>query len=217
MRLRMIEMRGDGPVVHSILKAPDRNPYRSIYLPQLRGEVPRPLAAFDPVSQTLVTSQRDETTAPAQALFMLNSPIVHGQSLFLASDLLSDKRITEAQRIRNAFERIVARDPNPAELTKVMLFLEHYSTKWQKAHHDKEASPQPTLATVSRPAQSRKPFDMTDGVFRADNLSQDDPDNTSKQFANEAPVLAVPFTAQQASWAAFVQSLYGSAEFQFVR
>jgi len=217
MRLRMIEMRDDGPVVHSILKAADRSPYRSIYLPQLRGEVPRPLAAFDPVSQTLVTGQRDETTVPTQALFMLNSPFVREQSLILASDLLRDQRITESQQIRNAFNRIVARDPTPAEIAKVKVFLDHYSTTWQKAPLDKEASTKPTLATVSSAAQTRKPFDMTDGVFRADNLSQDDPDDTSKQFADEAPVLVVPDSARQAAWAAFVQSLYGSAEFQFVR
>jgi len=217
MRLRMIEMRDDGPVVHSILKAADRSPYRSIYLPQLRGEVPRPLAAFDPVSQTLVTGQRDETTVPTQALFMLNSPFVREQSLFLASDLLRDTRITETQRIRRAFERIVARNPTPAEIDKVKLFLERYSTTWQSTHIDKEESSQPTPATVSGATQTRKPFDMTDGIFRADNLSQDDPDDTSKQFADEAPVLVVPGSAQQAAWVAFVQSLYGSAEFQFVR
>ena len=217
MRLRMIEMRDDGPVVHSILKAADRSSYRSIYLPQLRGEVPRPLAAFDPVSQTLVTGQRDETTVPTQALFMLNSPFVREQSLFLASELLRDKRITETQQIRSAFERIVARDPSPAEIAKVKLFLGRYSKTWQGAQPNNEASSKATLANVSGTAQGRKPSDMTDGVFRSDNLSQDDPDDTSKQFADETPVLVVPDSARQAAWAAFVQSLYGSAEFQFVR
>ena len=73
------------------------------------------------------------------------------------------------------------------------------------------------MANVSGTAQGLKPFDMTDGVFRSDNLSQDDPDDTSKQFADETPVLVIPDSARQAAWAAFVQSLYGSAEFQFVR
>ena len=41
MALRMIEIRDDGPVVHSILAAADRSRYRSVYLPQLRGETPR--------------------------------------------------------------------------------------------------------------------------------------------------------------------------------
>jgi hypothetical protein len=217
MRLRMIEMRDDGPVVHSILKAADRSPYRSIYLPQLRGEVPRPLAAFDPVSQTLVTGQREETTVPTQALFLLNSPFVREQSLDLASDLLSDRRATSSQRIRSAFERIVARDPNPTEIARVKQFLAQYAATWKMAHPDGNATTQATLVNLSRDPQSRKPSDLTDGIFRSDNLSQDDPDDTSKQFADETPVLVVPDSAQKAAWAAFVQSLFGSAEFQFVR
>jgi mono/diheme cytochrome c family protein len=217
MRLRMIEMRDDGPVVHSILKAADRSPYRSIYLPQLRGEVPRPLAAFDPVSQTLVTGQREETTVPTQALFLLNSPFVREQSLNLASDLLSDKRASDTQRIRSAFERIIARDPNAPEIEKVKRFLLQYATTWRKSHSDGKASTQATLVSLKHDAQDRKPFALTEGIFRSDNLSQDDPDDTSKQFADETPVMVVPDSAHQAAWAAFVQSLFGSAEFQFVR
>ena len=217
MRLRMIEMRDDGPVVHSILKAADRSPYRSIYLPQLRGEVPRPLAAFDPVSQTLVTGQREETTVPTQALFLLNSPFVRDQSLYLASDLLRDKRATDSQRIRAAFERIVARDPNPQEIARVKQFLAQYGAAWRGVHPENRASTQATLVSLSRDAQSRKPFDLTDGIFRSDNLVQDDPDDTSKQVADETPVQVIPDSAQKAAWAALVQSLFGSAEFQFVR
>jgi hypothetical protein len=217
MRLRMIEMRDDGPVVHSILKAADRSPYRSIYLPQLRGEVPRPLAAFDPVSQTLVTGQREETTVPTQALFLLNSPFVREQSLYLASDLLSDQRATDSQRIRAAFERVVARYPSAMEIAKVKHFLAQYATTWRRAHPDKSGLTQKTLVELSRNAPSRNPSDLTDGIFRSDNLSQDDPDDTSKQFADETPVLVVPDSTQKAAWAAFVQSLFGSAEFQFVR
>lgn len=217
MRLRMIEMRDDGPVVHSILKAADRSPYRSIYLPQLRGEVPRPLAAFDPVSQTLVTGQREETTVPTQALFLLNSPFVRDQSLYLASDLLRDKRATDSQRIRAAFERIVARDPNPQEIARVKQFLAQYGAAWRGVHPENRASTQATLVSLIRDAQSRKPFDLTDGIFRSDNLVQDDPDDTSKQVADETPVQVIPDSAQKAAWAALVQSLFGSAEFQFVR
>jgi hypothetical protein len=85
------------------------------------------------------------------------------------------------------------------------------------AHPDGNATTQATLVNLSRDPQSRKPSDLTDGICRSDNLSQDDPDDTSKQFADETPVLVVPDSAQKAAWAAFVQSLFGSAEFQFVR
>jgi len=102
MELRMIEIRDDGPVVQSILAAADRSRYRSIYLPLLRGETPRELAAFDPVAQTLVTGRREETTVPSQALFMLNSPFVGNQALVLADELLAEKHLSQMQRIRQS-------------------------------------------------------------------------------------------------------------------
>jgi len=218
MTLRMIEIRDDGPVVHSILKAADRSPYRSIYLPQLRGEVPRPLAAFDPVSQTLVTGQREETTVPTQALFLLNSPFVREQSLILANSLLTDGRTDDAKRIREAFERVLGRDPSKAEVERVKAFLARYSATWTKAHS--ESSAQARVAKVglnSSKTASPSPNDVTAGIIRSDSLGQDDPDDTSKQFADETPPLVVPDSAQKAAWGAFVQSLYGSAEFQFAR
>ena len=220
MALRMIEMRDDGPAVHSILEAADRSPYRSVYLPQLRGEVPRPLAAFDPVSQTLVTGQREETTVPTQALFMLNSPFVREQSLDLANSLLVVRHANDAQRIRQVYERTLARDPEPREIARVKVFLAKYSASWLKSHPEASSANHPHVAKASKQADNEannNSSDITAGVVRSDNLGQDDPDDTSKQFADETPLLVFPDTAKKAAWAAFVQSLYGSAEFQFVR
>jgi hypothetical protein len=216
MALRVIEMRDDGPVVHSILKAADRSPYRSIYLPQLRGETPRALAAFDPVTQTLVSGQREETTVPTQALFLLNSPFVREQSLLLAQGLLSNKRANDTERIRVAFERVLGREPTKHEAERVKSFLAKYTATWAKGHPPKAQLVAASLA-IGGAAAPESPADVTAGIVRSDSLGQDDPDDTSKQFADETPPLVVPDTAPQAAWAAFVQSLYGSAEFQFAR
>jgi len=216
MALRVIEMRDDGPVVHSVLKAADRSPYRSIYLPQLRGEVPRPLAAFDPVTQTLVSGQREETTVPTQALFLLNSPFVREQSLLLSNDLLSDRHASDSDRIRTTFLRVLGREPGKPEIERVKSFIPHYAATWDKAHPAKAQLIAASL-TAGKGKPQETPADVTDGIVRSDSLGQDDPDDTSKQFADETPPVVVPDTAQQAAWAAFVQSLYGSAEFQFAR
>ena len=64
---------------------------RSVYLPLLRGITPRPLEAFDPVDQTLVTGRAQVTTVPGQALYLLNSSFVRRQSLALAERLLDQK------------------------------------------------------------------------------------------------------------------------------
>ena len=71
--LKMVEIRDNGPEARAILEKADASTERSVYLPLLRGITPRPLEAFDPVDQTLVTGQRQVTTVPGQALYLLNS------------------------------------------------------------------------------------------------------------------------------------------------
>ena len=125
MALRMIEIRDDGPVVRSILEAADRSRYRSVYLPLLRGETPRPLAAFDPVAQTLVTGQREATTVPPQALFMLNSPFVRRQSLVLAESLLTNSIAMTPIGSAKPMNGCSGRDPRAAGDSKIRTFLTH--------------------------------------------------------------------------------------------
>ncbi|MGA2889195.1 MAG: DUF1553 domain-containing protein [Terracidiphilus sp.] len=149
MNLRMIEVFDDGPVVKSILNAADALRYRSIYLPQLRGEVPRPLATFDPVTQTFVTGQRNEATVPTQALFMLNSPFVREQSLKFADTLIATKYSTSEDRIRYAYERVLSRDPRPQEILRAKAFLSRYSAIWLKTQPGSPVADKPRVARAS--------------------------------------------------------------------
>ena len=64
----------------------------------------------------------------------------------------------------------------------------------------------PTAATESSTGPAA-------GVVRTDALDQDDPEEAPRQA--EAPALHQ--TPQQAAWAALVQALYASADFQFLR
>jgi len=209
MALRMIEIRDDGPVVKSILAAADRSRYRSIYLPLLRGETPRELAAFDPVAQTLVTGRREETTVPSQALFMLNSPFVGNQALHLAQDLLRQKQLTEAQRIRQSYERVAGRNATPQEVARIKTFLAHYQAQWAALH---PVPPRPVDVAATLPSS-----DITAGIVRSDSLNQDDEVEDAKAENSGGYPRLEPGSAAEAAWAAFIQSLYGSAEFQFIR
>jgi hypothetical protein len=209
MALRMIEIRDDGPVVQSILAAADRSRYRSIYLPSLRGEVPRELAAFDPVAQALVTGQREETTVPSQALFMLNSTFVANQSLYLAESLLQQKLRNDVDLIRAAYERVLGRDPSAPETARIKTFLAKYQASWTASH------PVPAITASSKTVGSNA--DITAGIVRSDSLTQDDEVDDPKRDKAEGCERLLPNSALQAAWAALIQSLYGSAEFQFVR
>jgi hypothetical protein len=210
MALRMIEIRDDGPVVSSVLAAADRSHYRSIYLPLLRDEIPRPLAAFDPVSQTLVTGQREQTTVPSQALFMLNSPFVREQSLVLAHSLLNDAGRTDAGRIWDAYVRVVGHGPTPQETAKVKVFLNQYADGWSS-----EGGPVPAIHSDTKQVDRALPS-LTFGIVREDGLMQDDTVDSGSHDP-ENPAGLQPHDARLAAWAAFVQALYGSAAFQFVR
>jgi hypothetical protein len=58
---------------------------------------------------------------------------------------------------------------------------------------------------------------MTEGVIRFDGLTQDQ-EIFDVAPPTEDPALKIaPASAKHAAWGAFVQALYGSAEFQFVR
>lgn len=211
MALRMIEIRDDGPAVTSILASADRSQFRSVYLPLLRGETPRAIAAFDPVVQTLVTGQRDATTVPTQSLFMLNSPFVRRQALILAGSLLTAEYSSDDARIREVYQRVLGRDPKPQEAAKVKTFVAQYSATWRQAHPDAPAS------GVAHAAQAAYAGDITAGVVRSDGLTQDDEILDVAPPQEDPSLNIVPGSAAQAAWGAVVQALYGSAEFQFVR
>ncbi|RYD62305.1 MAG: DUF1553 domain-containing protein, partial [Verrucomicrobiaceae bacterium] len=101
--LRMAEIRDNGAEARKLHEAADRSVFRSLYLPLLRGLTPKTLEAFDPVQQTLVTGQRDATTVPTQALYLLNSAFVRQQSLALAERLLTNAERPEAELVQEAY------------------------------------------------------------------------------------------------------------------
>jgi len=118
---------GDGAVGRSIqperLHALSRK--RSVYLPIVRGEVPEMLRVFDFPEPSNIAGQREETTVPAQALFMLNSPFAVEQSHRMAQRLLSEAP-SDTQRIVRAFQLALSRPPTPAESQMVLGFLKDF-------------------------------------------------------------------------------------------
>ena len=190
--LKMIELRDNGPLAGAIREAANRSEVRSIYLPLLRGITPDALAAFDPVAQTLVTGQRETTTVPTQALFLLNSAFARKQSLALAETLLAKTQATDLERIRQAHVLVLGRSPAPPEIERARSFLRHYQTSFQ---------PQPRPEPVHQTEASADP-------------DADDMDRT--EYVPAEPSVQ-PEDSRTAAWMAMVQALFASAEFRFVR
>jgi hypothetical protein len=199
-KLRMVEMRDNGPEAAAIHGAADRSTHRSVYLPWLRGLTPRTLEVFDPVDQTLVTGRRDATTVPSQALYLLNSPFVRRQSLALAEKLLAQEADSDSARIGKAYRLALGRSPTARETGRAKTFLADYEAEYRR----QGAS---AAARIARPAAKPK-------AAKPQPENPDDPDTTGEPVVEEE---VRPKDARSASWLALAQALYGSAEFRFVK
>jgi hypothetical protein len=105
-------------------KAPHVNANRrAIYLPINRASLYEMFSTFDYVETANHIEQRPTTTVPHQALFLLNSPMVHDQATAIARRLIAEFETADA-RLRGLFRLLYARQPTEAELTRSVHFLE---------------------------------------------------------------------------------------------
>ncbi|MBI3822617.1 MAG: PSD1 domain-containing protein [Planctomycetes bacterium] len=98
------------------------NPYRSIYLPIIRNNLPESLAVFDVADPSLIVGQREVTTVPAQALYLMNSPIVLDLSRAFAGRLTS-RNIEDSDRVDLAFRIAYSRLPSAREREQVLAYV----------------------------------------------------------------------------------------------
>ncbi|QVL30860.1 DUF1553 domain-containing protein [Telmatocola sphagniphila] len=99
--------------------------HRSIYLPIIRDNLPEPLALFDAADASIVVGERANTTVPAQALFLMNSPFMIRQSEALGDRLLAAST-TDSDRIRQAYLMLFNRLPNEKEMASAEEFIQQY-------------------------------------------------------------------------------------------
>lgn len=203
-KLRMVEMRDNGPEAAGIHTASDTGLQRSIYLPLLRGVTPKSLEAFDPAEQTLVSGQRTNTTVPTQALYLMNSAFARQQSLALAERLLEGKGTSEKDRLRDAYLLTLGREPTPQEIGRATQFVAEYAASYIPPVNV------PKMETV----EAKPVLAATDANAVITPVNSDDVDRTD---ATVTEVVVQPKTAEAAAWMSLAQALYASAEFRFIR
>ncbi len=101
--------------------------HRSVYLPILRELVPPVLDLFDFAEPTLVTGNRDVTTVPTQALFLMNNPFVLDQSRRLAGRVLAAPRLDDAGRVDMLYRLVLCRPPTRAETARALQYTASYA------------------------------------------------------------------------------------------
>jgi hypothetical protein len=199
-KLRMVEMRDNGPEAKSLHEQANASLVRSLFLPQLRGVTPANLAAFDPVEQTLVAGSRETTTVPGQALYLLNAPFVQRQAHALAKRLLEGSR-GDRERLEEAYSRVLGRVPSDAELTRAEAFLADYSANYRES---------PVLAATLA-------SNDTTANESTNKLPPENPDEADQSSLAIRDELTRPADGRTAAWLAFTQALFASAEFRYVR
>lgn len=109
------------------------SPKRSVYLPVVRNAVPEPLRVFDFAEPSILVGDRQVTTVPTQALFMMNSKFVLSHSRELARKLLPPGETQPGEmtlsQIEAAYKSIVSRQPTESEIQRARSFIESATEK----------------------------------------------------------------------------------------
>jgi len=123
------------------MAAPPDSDRRSIYLPIQRGNLNDLFQVFDFPDPNALAGKRYVTTAPTQALYLMNSPLVIEKAKSWAEKLLSQTDKSDAELARNVYLTAYARPCSRAEEQKALKFLADYSN---------------VLAQIEPDAKSRK-------------------------------------------------------------
>jgi hypothetical protein len=89
---------------------------RSVYTYLKRTVAAPTMVTFDATSREACTVQRSRTNTPLQALALMNDVTFMEAARVTAQRLLSEPGVSMDDRITQAFRRMTARDPEPAEL-----------------------------------------------------------------------------------------------------
>src|SRR5438046_1575342 len=95
---------------------------RSLYLPVIRNDTPDLFQVFDFADPHVITGKRHTTTAPTQALFMMNSPFMLEQSRQWAERLIAATPGNDAQRVVCAYTQAFGRPATTEEAERALRF-----------------------------------------------------------------------------------------------
>jgi hypothetical protein len=99
-------------------------PLRSVYIPVFREEGMNDLLeVFDFANPNFTVGQRNVSTLPTQALFLMNSPFVMEQARIAAKALLASGKFSEKEYLHRAYLKTLGRSPSAQETKLTLEFL----------------------------------------------------------------------------------------------
>ncbi len=108
------------------------NARRSVYLPVIRSGMFEVLQTLDFPDPAMSSGERQTSTAAPQALLMMNSDLVHEQTLTIANQL-SNVSNNDGVRINAAYQRILKRPPTTEETSAAATFLSSARTNSRRS------------------------------------------------------------------------------------
>lgn len=215
-KLKVIELRNNGAEARQIEAQGRDSRARSVYLPLVRGLVPTSLYVFDFAEQGLVVGHRDETTVPPQALYMLNDFFVREVSQNLAVNVLKENSTTP-ERIQSAYRAVLGRNPDEVEAARVEQYIAEVTATTNELQQiadrlEQVKEPEKQIAAVT-------PAKVAQGTGTGGGAAQEviDPDQIVQGDAPIEEKELEKVSAETAAWASFIQALYGSAEFRYLK
>jgi hypothetical protein len=112
-------------------------PRRAVYMPVVRSSMYEMFQAFDLPDPSTPNGDRNSTVIAPQALFMMNSTLVLKATRAMAANLLAETGIDDAARVREAYERALARPPAATDVDRALTFI----SQVEKAMEDREKDP----------------------------------------------------------------------------
>ena len=96
---------------------------RSVYISIRRNFLSPMMLAFDVPQPSATVGRRTVSNVPAQALILMNDPLVIQQARGWATRMLAEKDLTPEQRVTKLYEAAYARQPTAAEIADALAFL----------------------------------------------------------------------------------------------
>ncbi|MCB1229415.1 MAG: PSD1 domain-containing protein [Verrucomicrobiae bacterium] len=132
--------------------------HRSIYLPVVRDLVPESLALFDFADPSLMTGERETTTVPSQALYLMNSEFIIANADAMARRLAEDLKLRGPKLGATAFYLAYARPPTAEEARKTAAYLDRFLATARKDGMDEEKAKLLGLTTFCQSLLSSAEF-----------------------------------------------------------
>lgn len=198
---------------------------RSLYLPIVRNNMYDGFQLFDYTDSSVLLGDRETTTVPTQALFMMNSDLLEKGAEALAQRIWREGK-DDVERIRLLFLHSVGREPGTEEIDDLRASLRDISTLL--AQSDSPVSLEADEAACDTPPsdarEGESPVEdqvqgQTQSQERESREQQRDEKSNQKSNQKSSEKPEVKAEEQQAleAWQVICQAILASNEFVYLR